>query len=159
MLNVKKITINENLKHNASSNIKFVCNADKLNFSRLIQNQSMRPLFFDKVNFDKFEINLQVTCLNEGLIQSVDKDGSVLMSGEFFHKNDCSFTYLNLSTEINHSSWLKLKTDTLLLTTEQLQFSVFNIIFDKLIKDDENECIECNINASFESYKIIKTLN
>ncbi len=159
MPNVKKIIINENIKHNASSNIQFVCGADKLNFSRLIQTQSMRPLFFDKVNFENFEINLQIICLNEGLIQNVDKDGAVLMIGEFFHKNDSSYTYLNLSTAINHSSWFKLKSDLLLLKNEHLQFSVFNIKFDKIIKDDENECMESSIEASFESYKIIKNLN
>ena len=32
-------------------------------------------------------------------------------------------------------------------------------IFDKIIKDDENECMESSIEASFESYKIIKNLN
>jgi hypothetical protein len=97
--------------------------------------------------------------LNEGLIQNVDKDGAVLMVGEFFHKNDSSYTYLNLSTAINHSSWIKLKSDLLLLKNEHLQFSVFNIKFDKIIKDDENECMESSIEASFESYKIIKNLN
>jgi|Laugresbdmm110dd_1035094.scaffolds.fasta_scaffold31249_2 hypothetical protein len=159
MLNVKKIIINENIKHNASSNIKFVCNTDKLNFPRLIKSQSMRPLFFDKVNFDTFEINLQVICLNEGLIQSVDKDGAVLMKGDFFHKNDCSYTYLNLSTEINNSNWLKLKSDVLFLKNENLQFSIFNIVFNEIINDDENDCMESNIEAAFESYKILKTLN
>jgi hypothetical protein len=159
MPNVKNFIINENIKHNASSNIKFVCNTDKSNFTRLIKSQSMRPLFFDKVNFDTFKINLQVICLNEGLIQSVDKDGSVVMKGDFFHKNDCSYTYLNLSTEINHSNWLKLKSDLLLLKSENLEFSVFNIVFDEIIKDDENECMESKIEAVFESYKIIKTLN
>ncbi len=68
-------------------------------------------------------------------------------------------TYLNLSTEINHSNWLKLKSDLLLLQNENLQFSGFNIIFDEIINDAENECMESNIEASFESYKIIKTLN
>jgi hypothetical protein len=159
MLNAKKIIINENLKHNASSNILFVCNADKLNFTRLIQSQSMRPLFFDKVEYDKFEITLQVICLHEGLIQNVNKDGSIIMHGDFFHKNDCSYTHLNFSTEINNLSWHRLKSDLLLLKTEILQFSVHDIIFNKVIKDDEDECIESSIEASFESYQIIKMLN
>jgi hypothetical protein len=97
--------------------------------------------------------------LNEGLIQSVDKDGAVLMKGDFFHKNDCSYTYLNLSTEINNSNWLKLKSDVLFLKNENLQFSIFNIVFNEIINDDENDCMESNIEAAFESYKILKTLN
>ena len=99
MLNVKKIIVNENIKHNASSDIQLICNSDKSNFSRLIQSQSIRPLFFDKVDFEKFEINLKFICLSEGLIQSVDKNGCVLMLGVFYHEIDCSQTYLNLEAE------------------------------------------------------------
>jgi hypothetical protein len=158
MLNVKKIIINENIKHNASSDIQLICNSDKLNFSRLIHSQSVRPLFFDKVDFEKFEINLQFNCLSESLIQSVDKNGCILMLGVFYHLNDCSKTYLNLEAEINYLSWIKLKSDILFLKNENLQFSVFNIIFDEIF-NDEHDFMESNIEASFESYKIIKTLN
>ena len=159
MFEVKKFVINEKLKHNALSNITFFCKAEKVGFSSLILTHSMRALFFDKVDFDKFEINLKITCLNDGLVQSADKDGCALITGDFYHKNDLSYTSLNLATEINNLSWLKLKTDMIVLKNMNLQLSVFNIDFGKIIKDDENDCIESNIQAALESYQIIKILN
>jgi hypothetical protein len=159
MLIVKKFSIVENVGNNSKSKIYFECCAAKSDFSRLVRNQSIRPLFFDKVDFDKFEILLSVECLYEGLVQKVDEEGAVLMSGDFYHRDDFSHTQINLSSEINNVSWLKLKADLALLKDEAIQLNVFSFNFAKLIKDDENACITAAVQASFANYKIIKILN
>jgi hypothetical protein len=158
MFNVKEIWIQENLVHNDSSKINFLCNASKLNFTRLIKSQSMRPLFFDGVDFEKFEIKLQLTCISEDISQKVSDVGYVLMNGNFFHQNDGSYTYLNLSTEVNQSNWLKLKSDLLFVENAYLQFLVSSLIFNEVIEDVENDYLTSDVEASFESYRIIKSI-
>ena len=83
----------------------------------------------------------------------IKKPSVFLLEGIVYFIND-----KNLS-EINNLNWNRLKSDLLLLKSEELQFSVHDIIFNKVIKDDEDECIESSIEASFESYQIIKMLN
>ena len=159
MLIVKKFSIVENIGHNSKSKIYFDCSVNKSGFTGLVQNKSIRPLFMDKVDFDNFEILLSVECLYEGLVQKVDAEGGVLMSGEFYHGDDCSHTQINLACEINKSSWLKLKSDLLLIKDELVQLDVYNINFGNLIKDDENACITAAAQASLSNYKIIRILN
>ncbi len=155
MLNVNHILITENIKQNASSNIKIKCKANKTIFTRQIKSQSLQPMFIDKVDFDSFTIHLEFICLKEGLVQSVDEDGYAVMKGDFFHRNDGSLTYLNLSTEISHSNWIKLKSDLLLLKRETLSFYVLNIVINEIVKDDNFGWMESKkIEAVFESYAI-----
>lgn len=159
MLIVKKISIAESIGNNSKSKIYLECCADKSNFTRFVLTHSIRPLFMDKVDFAKFEILVSVECLYEGLVQKVDEEGGVLMSGEFYHSNDFSYTQINLASEINNASWLRLKSDLLLVKDEVVRLDVYNIILGNLIKDDENACVTAAAKASFSNYKIIKMLN
>ena len=58
MIYVKKIVLNENMSSTRSSIVGFYCGADKFMFDTLIGTESLLP-FFDKLNFEEFEINLQ----------------------------------------------------------------------------------------------------
>jgi hypothetical protein len=139
--------------------INFDCYADKTGFTRFLQNQSVRPLFFDKVDFNIFEIFLKIECLHDGLVQEVDSFGCVQMKGEFSHNEDCSFTHMYLSSKINNKNWIRLKSDLLLSRGSEINLEIFNINFINLHKDDESKGLSSNLEASFQSYSINKILN
>ena len=66
--------------------------------------------------------------------------------------------YLNLSTEVNQLNWLKLKSDLLFIENAYLQFLISSLIFNEAIEDVENDYLTSNVEASFDSYRIIKSI-
>ena len=158
MIYVKKIVLNENMSSTRSSIVGFYCGADKFMFDTLIGTESLLP-FFDKLNFEEFEINLQFICMNDEFKQKVDDDGFLLLSGTFLHTDFKALkcTSLSLRAKINCPNWLKLKNDFLLLNDEQMYFNFEKINFTST-RGNNRVGMEYNVEALIDGYQIIKLL-
>lgn len=158
MIYVKKIVLNENMSSTRSSIVGFYCGADKFMFDTLIGTESLLP-FFDKLNFEEFEINLQFICMNDEFKQKVDDDGFLLLSGTFLHTDfkALKYTSLSLRAKINCPNWLKLKNDFLLLNDEQMYFNFEKINFTST-RGNNRVGMEYNVEALIDGYQIIKLL-
>ena len=157
MIYVKKIVLNENMNSNTSSIVNFNCGADKLWFDKLIGTESMLK-FFNELNFENFQINLQFICMNDEFEQKVDDDGFLLLSGTFLHDSKISYTSLSLKTKINYPNWIKLKNDFLLLNDEQMYFNFEKINFITSTRGNDHNSMEYNVEALIDGYQIIKLL-
>ena len=156
MIYVKKIILNEGMSSTTSSIVNFNCGADKLFFDTLVGTESMLK-FFDELNFEDFQINLQFICMNDEFEQKVDDDGFLLLTGTFLHTYKIPYTSLSLKAKINYPNWLKLKNDFLLLSDEQMYFNFEKINF-KSTRGNIRDSLDYNVEALIDGYQIIKLL-
>ena len=157
MIYVKEIVLNENMNSNYQSVVGFRCGADKLFFDLLVDSASMQ-VFFKKLNFEDFEINVKFICIDDQFQQKINDYGFFKLSGTFLHAYNMQHTSLSLEAGINQSQWLKLKSDFLMLRDEKMNFNFEKINFIKLIKDDTSTLMEYDVEVLIDGYQIVKTL-
>lgn len=157
MIYVKEIVLNENMNSNYQSVVHFRCGADKVWFDLLVDSASMQ-VFFKKLNFEEFQINLKFICIDDEFQQKINDYDFLILSGTFSHYYGMQYTSLNLEGRINQSQWLKLKSDFLMLRDEKMNFNFEKINFIKLIKDDTSTFMEYDVEVLIDGYQIVKTL-
>lgn len=157
MIYVKEIVLNENMNSNYQSVVHFRCGADKFLFDFLVDSASMQ-VFFKKLNFEDFEINVKFMCMDDKFQQKINDYDFFKLSGTFSHYYNLQRTSLSLEAGINQSQWLKLKNDFLMLRDEKMNFNFEKINFVKLIQDDTSTFMEYDVEVLIDGYKIVKTL-
>jgi hypothetical protein len=154
MLQVKSISVNENLVNNSRSDITLLCNTQK-DFSNLTKNISDRNLLNGKVNYDKLEIRICLYCLNDGIVQVQDEEGYIPLVGTLWIAKDESDSFINLTTEINRINWVKLKSDILTISPQHLSIKVSNLVFEEIAEYED--CFESDVKLSLSKYSIQKS--
>jgi hypothetical protein len=153
-LGVKKAFIDENLIHNSRSNMIFICQTHK-GFASLTSNISDRNFLKGKIDYENLEISLDIFCLNEGVVQPQNEEGMIPLIGGLWIAKDGSASEINLTAEINRINWVKLKSDVLTVSPQNLSFKVSNLNFEKIAEDED--CFVSEVKLSLIKYSIEKS--
>lgn len=151
-LDVKSVSIKENLLNNSKSEISFLCVSSKYFPAIFRNNLKLKSLLESKLNYDEFEIRLCLISLFENHVQSQNEEGYIPLEGNMWIAKDKRGAYINLSAEINYSNWHKLKSDILTTTSQKLSFEVGYAFLNKQSEDDDS--FELDIQMSLHKYCI-----
>jgi len=153
-LKIKNTAIRENLLNNSHSKMSFTCFTSK-GFASLTKNIPARNLLNGKVNYDNLEIRIDLSCLGHGVIQEQDNEGMIPLRGNMSIAKDGSNSFINLSAEINQNSWMKLKSDVLLVSSQALSFDIGKLNLEQI--DEDEDCFEAEVALSLHMYIIKKS--